>query len=233
MRSPLTAAAILLLCVTAAFVSPCFGQSGEELPRLGIGAKVSSLGIGIEAATAVTSRSNVRGGFNMFSYGRDFSQDGIDYGADLRFRSLEAHYDWYLGGGFHISPGLLLNNHNRVEGTASVPGGQPFTLGGNTYVSSPADPVKGTAQIDFSKNRVSPMLTAGIGNLLRRGGRRWSITVEGGVVFESSPQAVLNLGGSGCVNGVCQNVATNSQIQNDVLAEQNKINSGTAPYDTM
>jgi hypothetical protein len=168
----------------------------------------------------------------MFNYGRDFNQDGIDYGAQLRFRSIEAHYDWFLGG-FHISPGLILNNHNRVEGSADVAGGGSFTLGGNTYISNPANPVTGTAQIDFSKNRVSPMLTAGVGNLLRRSGRRFSINFEGGVVFQSSPQAVLNLGGSACLNGVCQNVATNSQLQSDILAEQDKINNGTAPYDVM
>src|SRR5262245_22951123 len=111
----------------------------------------------------------------MFNYGRDFSQDGIDYGAQLRFRSLEVHYDWYVSG-FQISPGLLLNNHSRVEATAGVPGGQSFTLAGNSYVSSTADPVNGTAKIDFSKNRVSPMLTAGVGNLLRRGGGVGALT---------------------------------------------------------
>src|SRR5262245_44254788 len=99
------AAATLLICAVTACVTPCFGQSGEELPRLGLGAKMSSLGFGVEAATAVTSQSNVRGGFNVFTYGRDFSQDGITYGADLKFRSIEVHYDWFLSGSFHISPG--------------------------------------------------------------------------------------------------------------------------------
>ena len=104
MRTPIAVAAVLLICVAAVSVSPCFGQTGEPLPRLGVGAKVSTMGIGIEAATGVTSQSNVRGGVNMFNYSRDFNQDGIDYGAQLRFRSVEAHYDWFLGG-FHVSPG--------------------------------------------------------------------------------------------------------------------------------
>jgi hypothetical protein len=229
MRSPSTVAAALLICA-AAFVSPCFAQSGEPLPRLGVGAKVSTMGIGIEAATAVTSQSNVRGGFNMFNYARDFNQDGIDYGAQLRFRSIETHFDWFFGG-FHVSPGLIVGNNNRLQGTAGVPGGRSFTLGDTTYTSNPANPVSGTAKIDFSKNRVSPMLTAGVGNLLRRGGKRFNITFEGGVVFQSAPQAVLNLNGSACVNGFCQNVATAPEIQNEIVAEQNKINNGIEPYD--
>jgi hypothetical protein len=232
MRNPFLVAAGVIICVASAFMSPGLGQSGEPLPRLGVGAKVSTLGIGIEAATAVTSRSNVRGGINMFNHTRDFSKQGIDYGAQLRLRSVEAHYDWFLGG-FHVSPGLLFGNNNRLEGTAGVTGGQSFTLGNNTYISNPADPVSGNAKIDFSKNGVSPMLTAGVGNLLRRSGRRFSMHFEGGVIFQSAPRAVLNLGGSACVSGVCQSVATTPQIQNDIVAEQNKINNGTEPYNVM
>jgi hypothetical protein len=226
----LSMAITLILCAPA-FVPPSFGQS--ELPRLGVGAKVSTLGIGIEAATGVTSHSNVRGGFNMFSYSRDFSRDGINYGGELKLRSIEAHYDWFIFHGLHVSAGLLVNNRNRVEASAGVPGGQSFTLGGNTYTSNPANPVTGPARIDFSKNKVSPMLTLGVGNLLRRSGRRFSISFEGGVVFQSSPQATLNLAGSACFTGVCQNIASHPQLQNDVAAEQNKINEGLPPYDTI
>src|SRR5262245_50475571 len=103
-----------LLASALAVTSPCFAQSGEALPRLGIGTKFSTLGIGVEAATAVTDQSNVRGGFNMFSYDHSFRQDGIEYGAQLKLRSVEAHYDWFFGNGFHVSPGVLVHSRNRV-----------------------------------------------------------------------------------------------------------------------
>jgi hypothetical protein len=231
-----------LIALVAVFLSPCFGQSGEssEVPRLGAGAKISTLGIGFEAATGVTAQSNVRGGFNFFNYDRGFTQDGIDYGTDLRLRSIEVHYDWFFSHGFHVSPGLLIYNNNRAEGDAMVPGGRSFTLGGRSYISDPSNPVRGTAEIDFSQKKVSPMVTIGTGNLLRRTGRRLSINFEGGVVFESSPQAVLNLTGSACssLGGVgapiiCQPVSTTPQIQADIQSEQNKINSGTPPYDSV
>ena len=35
---------------------------------VGVGVKVSTLGLGVEAATAVTEHSNVRAGFNGFNY---------------------------------------------------------------------------------------------------------------------------------------------------------------------
>jgi hypothetical protein len=224
---------IVLFVCTIVVASPCFGQGGEVLPRLGVGAKFSTLGFGIEAATAVTQQSNVRGGLNTFTYDRGFFRDGINYDTQVLFRSVEAHFDWFVGHGFHLSPGLLVYNNNRVEGAADVPAGQSFTLGGHSYVSSAADPVKGNAQIDFSKTKVAPMITAGFGNLLRRGGRRFTVTMEAGVAFGSSPNATLNLTGSACAgpSGPCQNVASTPQIQSDIASEQNKINNGQPPYD--
>ena len=56
----------------------CAGVPGA-FSQVGAGAKFSTLGIGFEAAAAVTDRSNVRGGFNFFNYERSFSKDGIDY----------------------------------------------------------------------------------------------------------------------------------------------------------
>ncbi len=234
MRSSSVRVAVMVLGAFVALAAPSFGQSGEELPRFGAGAKFSTLGIGFEAATAVTERSNVRGGVNFYSYDRDFTRDGINYGAQLRMRSVEAHYDWFLGS-FRVSPGLLVYNGNHVEGNASVPAGQSFSLGGHSYFSNPVNPVTGTAHVDFSQNKVAPMITAGFGNLLRRSGRRFTVTFEGGVAFESSPKAMLNLIGSACATpaGPCQSVAATPQIQDDIRAEENKINNGLPPYDVV
>jgi hypothetical protein len=216
-------------CLVLFLVSPCFSQS---LPRLGVGAKFSTLGIGFEAATAVTRQSNVRGGFNFLNSDRGFSKSGIDYTAQLQYRSVEAHFDWFVGGQFHISPGMVLYNGNRVTGLANVPGGQSFTLGDQSYYSSAGDPVTGNATFDFSKRQVSPMITAGWGNLLSRGEGRFSINIEGGLLFGGSPNATMNLSGNTCLtpSGPCQNIATNPQVQNDIRAEEAKFNTGAAPY---
>jgi hypothetical protein len=214
------------LISTAVVICVCASTSFAQLPRLGVGAKISTLGIGFEAATALTERSNIRGGFNFYNYDHNFSEDGISYLTDLRFRSAELHYDWFFGG-FHASPGLLVYNGNRAEGIAAVPGGRTFTLGSANYVSNPANPVKGTAEFHFSSVKASPMVTAGVGNLLRRSGRRFSVGFEGGVVFESEPDVKLNLAGSACTNGFCQDVASNPQIQSQIRLEEEKFNNGT------
>ena len=115
------------LGLSALFVPAVLAQSAE-LPRFGLGVSASSLGAGIQAATSVTHNSNVRVGFNGFNYTDNFSKDGIGYNAKLRFRSVQATFDQYVKGGFHISPGVLIYNGNSASANAAVPPGQSFSL---------------------------------------------------------------------------------------------------------
>src|ERR1035441_5572617 len=99
-------------------------QTNGSLPKFGLGLKVSTLGAGIEAATAVSRKSNLRVGFNYFTYSDTFTKDGISYDGKLNLQSFEVHYDQYLIGGFHISPGVLLYDDNRGMASAAVPSAQ-------------------------------------------------------------------------------------------------------------
>jgi hypothetical protein len=199
--------------------------SSEGPRRIGVGAKISLLGIGGEAAVALTKRINVRGGFNFFNYSDTFNKDGISYGAQLAFRSAEAHLDLFpFAGAFHVSPGLLLYNDNHISATASVPGGQVFTLGGTSYTSSAANPVTGTAKLGF--NKVAPSILVGFGNLIPRNRHRFSLSTEIGIAYTGAPKASLALTGTACSNPVvfCVNAATNPTVQANVQSEVAKVN---------
>ncbi len=211
----------------------CSAQTGSDkaFSRLGIGVKISTLGPGIEAATPVTANSNLRGGFNMFSYDHNFTEDGITYDGQLRLRSAEAHYDWFpFHGSFHVSPGVLVYNGNQVTANASVPGGSTFTLDSTTYTSSPTDPITGTGKVDFVK--AGPMFTVGWGNLLPRNHRHFSFPVELGVVYTGAPRTALTMAGTACdSSGLnCLEVTDNPQFQANVVAQQNKFNKDIAPF---
>ena len=178
----------------------------------------------------VTHTTNLRGGFNAFSYSRGFSKDGISYAGDLSFRSAEAHFDWFpLGRGFHLSPGVIAYNGNKVSATANVPGGSTLTLDGVQYMSDPANPVSGSGMITF--NKAAPTIMLGLGNLVRRHGRRFSVNLEVGAAFTNAPQATLNLAGGVCgTNGLgCRSIASDPTVQSNVLAEQAKINHDISP----
>jgi len=194
--------------------------------RIGVGVKMSLLGGGIEVATPVTHRSNVRAGFNMFSYGRNFNKDGIAYGGQLAFKTVEAHYDIFpFAGRFHISPGVLAYIGDPITANATVLGGQSFSLGGHQYFSDSTAPVTGTGKIDF--NRAAPTITVGWGNLVPRNSKHISIPFEIGVAFQGTPKANLNLAGNVCnspdVN--CRSVASDSTVQSQITSEQTKLNN--------
>jgi hypothetical protein len=201
--------------------------------KVGVGFRVSSLGLGAEVAYQVTHSSNVRGGFNFIGYSRGFNHDGIQYNADLRWLSAEAHYDWFpfshFAHGFHLSPGLMVYNDNHVNASASAPGGTGFTLNGVSYQSSSTNPVTGTGNLSF--NKVAPTFLVGFGNLVpRKKGKHFSVNVEAGVAFQGSPKIGLNLTGSACTAGVCSNIATTPAIQTNVLGEQTNISNDLSSF---
>lgn len=222
MTKTLSVATALLLFAAAA---PVGAQTAPE-SRAGVAVTAGTFGFGVDVGVRVGARVNVRGGFGLFSLTREFDSDGIALDASMKLGGAKAQLDWFpLGGGFHLSPGLLLKNRTSVTAIARVPPGTSFDLGDefNLY-SSPANPVTGTAQISF-KN-VAPMATLGWGNIVPRGSRRWSIPFELGVVFSSAPTATLNLTGTACdFRGQnCRNIASDPTLKRELQNEQAQLN---------
>lgn len=209
---------------------PAPQQARREYGQVGFGIRLSTLGAGAEAAVSVANRLNVRGGFNIFQYDRGFNHDGITYKGQLNLRSGEAHLDWYpFGHTFHLSPGLLVYNGNGATATANVPGGSSFTLGGTTYTSDPTNPITGTGKLDFVK--AAPTAMFGFGNLVPQN-RHFTYNFEVGAVFQGSARTKLNLTGNACDStGLnCVNAATDPTVQQNVVAEQTKINNKLSPF---
>jgi len=206
--------------------TPATGSSSNSA-NFGIGVKASLLGGGLEGAMRVTQRTNVRAGFNMFSYSRGFNKDGIAYAGQLGFKTVEAHYDIFpFAGSFHVSPGVLVYAGTPITATAAVPGGQSFSLGGMQYYSDTTTPVTGSGTIKF--NRAAPMATFGWGNLIsRKETKHFSMPVELGVAFQGSPQAALTLAGNVCdvPGGNCRSVVSDPTVQANVQSEQTKVNN--------
>jgi hypothetical protein len=226
--------AFLFLTFLAALTFPTAGsaQTGSDRPfsRFGIAIKASLLGAGLEAATPLTARSDLRAGFNVFSYDHTFKEDGVAYAGQLRFRSVEAHYDWFpFHGGFHLSPGVLLYNGNQITANSSVPAGNTFTLNNTTYVSDPSDPISGAGKVEFVK--AGPMFTVGWGSLLPHN-RHFSFPFELGVIYTGAPRTAINMRGSACdsIGQNCLDITSNSAFQSNVQAEQNKLNKDMSAF---
>jgi len=210
---------------------PASSEGGvKPFSRIGFGVKFSTLGVGIDVATPLARKFNVRGGFNMMRYTQGITNSGIHYDGHLQFQSAEAHLDWFPIWGLHVSPGLLFYNGNQITGTASVPGGQTFSVGGTTYESDPATPVTGTAKLDFVK--VSPTIMVGVGNLIPRSGRHYSFLFEVGAAYQGSARVALNLAGNVCdTSGMnCQAISSDATVQANIQAQQVKLQNDVNPY---
>lgn len=198
--------------------------------KIGIGVKLSTLGVGVEVATPLTSKLNVRGGFNFFRYSRSITNGGIVYDGHLHLQSGEAHLDWFPFGGFHVSPGLLFYNGNAVTATAAVPGGNTITLGGTQYESDPAAPVTGSGNLDFIK--VAPSIMVGVGNLIPRNGRHYGFLFEVGGAYQGAARVALNFAGNVCdtTGTICRPIASDPTVQANIQAQQLKIKNDLNPY---
>ena len=213
-----------ILVPASSFAAPRNEHNGDLGFGVGFGAKFSTLGAGFDVAVPISSRANVRGGFNGLDYSRSFLDNGVTYKGNLSFRSVNALLDFFpFGGGFHISPGALLYNGNQVTADATVPAGQTFTLNNVDYRSSATNPIVGTGKL--SLNKAAPMVLIGWGNLVPRS-KHFSTSFEVGAVFQGTPQTALNFSGSACdPSGLnCRNVATDPTIQSNIQAQQKKIN---------
>lgn len=199
-------------------------KSSEHVSRLGIGLKMSSLGAGVEIATPVTSHSNLRAGFNMFIYGRPFDTDGLTYQGEFYLRSAQINYDWFpFRGAFHLSPGLLIYDGNKLRADINVPGGHIFSIDRNTFRSDPKDPIRGDASITFWK--VAPAFLVGWGNLIPRKRQRFTFPFEVGVVFHGQPNVAFSLTGKACDSKghYCSGITSDPTGQNYISDERAQI----------
>jgi hypothetical protein len=203
------------------------------LLQLGLGIDVSSLGFGGQLAVQVLQRANVRVGFNAFDYHGTLTNGGIFYTGKLNLQSVNANFDYFLFRSFHVSPGLLIDDRNHASDSALVPGGQRFLVGNTTYESSAFSPVTASAQLNLRK--LAPELLFGIGNLIPRGRRRWSIEFEAGAAYQGSPAVTLNLTGFACVppsnvGPSCNNAATDPSVQSNVRVQEAKLSRDAAIF---
>lgn len=203
--------------------------SSRPFSSFAIGVKADTLGAGIEIATPLSRGFNLRSGANFIAYGYPFDINGVNYNAELDFRSGQLSLDWFpWHNGFHISPGLLYFK-NSISAIATVPPGQPFQLNDQSFINSVDDPVHGTASV-IIPHKVAPMLTLGFGNLLPRSGRHISVPFEIGVAYVGQLRANVALSGTACTTEGCVDMATDPSTQNDLQQELSNVNDDLSRF---
>ncbi|SCZ55742.1 hypothetical protein [Thiohalomonas denitrificans] len=152
----------------------------ETMSGWGAGARLSSLGYGVEVTKSLTRQLNARVGVNTFSHSDTRTEGDITYDADLSLRNANLLLDWHpFENGFRMSLGYLLSNNeldleSQSTGTVTV-GNSEYELDGG-YVNGTAE-MGGGAYVGLGYSRA--------------GRSGWSFTADLGVVMQGSPDVSL------------------------------------------
>jgi hypothetical protein len=170
--------------------------------RIGIGADVSLLGIGIKATTPLDDYFDLRGMFNFLGYtsGR-FEVDGFNINANIHMASIGAAADFYPKNSMvRLSGGAYLYNGNKLSAATKIAGGTSFTLDGQNYYSSTATPLTGEAVLGLNTAKVAPMFSFGFGRFVPHSNRHWSFPSEIGAFYMGAPTITVSTAGEVCTD---------------------------------
>lgn len=172
----------------------------QPFSRVGIGADVSLLGIGIKGAVILDEYFDARVDLNFFSYtSPKIEVDGVRVNGNLHLGSGAAKVDLYPKNSiWRVSAGMMMWDGNRATANLSVVGGTSFKLDNTTFYSSTADPLTGNGLVQFDTLKPAPMASFGFGRFIPRSNRHWSFPTEFGLIYEGSPSLVVNTAGSVC-----------------------------------
>ena len=204
----------------------------ERFSSVAIGTTFGTGGVGLQLATPVMTKINLRMGASMFNYSPTILEQGIPITGAVRLRSVNIGFDVYpYRNSFHITPGVTVFNGNRISAKTSIVPGSSFKINDNVYISDATDPV--TGQFDVSLGgKIAPSLTLGWGNLLKRS-RNWNLQTEFGVQYIGRPSFTLSLTGTVCEpnnpsNG-CTAIQSDPSSLSDLQQEQASVNQGIQP----
>ncbi len=187
----------------------------QPYSRVGIGADVSPLGIGIKSAIVLTEYLDGRALVNFFNFDSgNFELEGFRTDARLHLLSAGAAVDAYPRNSFwRLSAGLLLANGNQLSAKARIVPGTSFSLNGQNFYSSSSNPVSGTGVLGLHRHTPSFLASFGFGKFIPRSNRHWSFPSEFGVVFTGAPTISVMSAGSICQDSaltICSNVSDSS-----------------------
>ena len=180
----------------------------QPFSRVGIGADVSPLGIGIKSAVVLTQYFDARGNVNFFNYDTGiFELEGFRVDAKLHMASMGAMVDYYpLNSIWRLSAGMMLFNGNQLSATSQIVPGTKFSLNGQNFYSANANPVTGatpltgTGLLGLHRNQPAFMASGGFGKFIPRSRRHWSFPSEFGVVLTGAPTVDVNFAGWVCTD---------------------------------
>lgn len=194
-------------------ISAVANASAFPMPFHGIaaGLGVGTEGIGVQATTNIIPKTlNLNIGFSTIRPSESFTSGNVNYNATFRLQGEPITLSWFpFHGNFNLTAGLFLNQ-NRFAVTAVPDASGTYTINGNTYTTSQINSISGHTNF----NAVAPYVGIGWGDPMDGG--RLTLTANVGAIYEGAPDVTLAASGP---------EAGNAQVQQDIAAEQENVNS--------
>ncbi len=176
---------------------------GMASAEMGVGARFSTLGYGVELGVPLTDSINIRAGLNRLSQDDSQTIDGIAYDATLDLSSTNLMLDWHpFEGSFHLSAGYVASNN---ELRASATPANSVTIGTNVF--TPAEIGRIDATVGLGSG---PYVGFGWGNLPASG---FGFSLEVGVVQMGVPSVDFSITDPNGIGAVTQ-ADINAEIAN-------------------
>ncbi|MDF2965633.1 MAG: hypothetical protein K0Q51_1021 [Rickettsiaceae bacterium] len=173
--------------LVAAFQAPVFAE-GEQ--TIAVGAKLGTLGFGLEAKTKITDNVYGRLGVNYFKYNVAKNVDNNRIKGDLRLLSVPLMVDYhpYADSGFRISAGLAYNgNEFNLSGKTT----KSVTSNGRTYTPSEIGTLKTKLKLGSG---LAGLATIGYDSALVQPDPL-SFSFEAGIMYTSAPKFKVSASG--------------------------------------
>ena len=210
-------------------VIPAAERHQAPFSRIGIGADVSLLGVGIKSAIVLSDFFDARfmGNFFIYNSGR-YEVEGFNVTGNLHLASAAASLDWYpFNSVWRLSPGVMFLNENQITMATNIVPGTSFTLNNQTFYSASANsatgatPLSGTGVLGLNTNRPAATITGGFGRFIPRSNRHWSLPAEFGVVFTGAPTVNIHASGWVCLDAAQTQCSNLGDPSNPVAVEFN------------
>lgn len=170
--------------MVAAFLLVGIASSGHaQLGEFAVGAKMGTLGVGVEMTAGITPYLNGRLGLNGFTINYEGEEDDVDYDFDMDLFTVGFLLDYhpFEKSGWRATAGLMINQ-NGADMDATPDDKEEVEIGDVKYTGAQTGTLSG--ELDF--NDIAPYLGFGYGNAVDQEGN-WRFSFDLGVLFQGSP----------------------------------------------
>lgn len=168
----------LLACAVAVAAAP----AALHAQGLGIGARIGTVGIGVDGALALGPNLAIRVGLGLLPFEPTSEIDDVEYTLELPRTWTNVGVDVYVAGPFRIGGGVLFRPDDvglRATPTSDV------EFGDATFTPEEVGTIVGT----LASRSAAPYAVLGLGRLTELG---VSLFLDAGVAFMGDPQVTLS-----------------------------------------